>query len=76
MSNFFERFAIGSIFVLLIGTCLLFFYALYCHFISEKLTLLKSEWECTETKSVTRMVLVGKFYQQQTNHICINYRRL
>lgn len=59
----------------LIGFAIIFIIAMaiYQTAISEKLTLIKNQWECTETRTVMHGVLVGKIIVNQPITTCSNY---
>lgn len=61
--------------LLLIGIAIIFIIAMgiYQTAVSEKLTLIKDQWVCTDTRTVTQGVLVGKVIVNQPVITCSNY---
>jgi hypothetical protein len=66
----------GFVVVVVIG---FLFYSVYQSVMSEKIELPKSEWECTNSKTETRLqpMLMGKttLLQPITATVCTNYTR-
>ncbi|UPT53355.1 hypothetical protein [Synechococcus phage Ssp-JY38] len=50
-------------------------YAAYNAMTSEKVTLVKHEWECTDTERRMVPVLVGKVLVPTPRTVCVEYRR-
>lgn len=50
--------------------------AIYGEVVSEKFSLRKDEWTCTETNREVRNVPIGKAVVPRAVDVCINWRRL
>ncbi len=57
----------------------LFFYSVAMFFVTlsqETFSLIKDEWKCTDYKTMTTLVLVGKVMVPQVHSQCIRYERI
>lgn len=66
---------LGATAVFAIAFFVFIIYAIIDDLISEKITLRKSEWTCSQTAIVMKNVWVGKILTQQNVEECFAYRR-
>jgi hypothetical protein len=70
----------GVLFKVLMGVLLcvlgLVLYIAILSIFSEKFTLIKSEWQCTQQHEERRLMMVGKAPMMQTQTVCDRYERI
>lgn len=69
--HFMEKILLFLIFLILFGVGMV----AYKEIISEKITLNKTEWSCTQTKPQSTLLLVGKVLVPTTTQVCSVYTR-
>jgi len=78
MENKIETFLMYLAFGLLGIAFIILPFAIWDAITSEKITLIKKEWNCTETKTSVIFIYnaATKIILPQSTRICVNYKRL
>lgn len=70
------EYVIAGMFLFFGALIVLVIYVAWIETNSEKIEITKSKWECTQTKSITTLMLVGKIIMPQTSTYCVKYEKI